>query len=134
MLGDGIALTSVAHPRLPWYRRVLQWFRPARLSPDSLEDVEIQLYGFGQGPNWDAGSLLKPGTPWNDINLACSSAVEPRPVKPVVEGSNPSAPATIVDLFADTPAVCEPYDNGFAPELFQWEPPCGDDCDLCGEW
>ena len=74
------------------------------------------------------------------VQLACSSVVEPRPVKPVVEGSNPSAPAihfangSIVELFADVPAVCEPYDNGFAPELFEWESPCGDDCDLCGEW
>lgn len=37
--------------------------------------------------------------------LACSSAVEPRPVKAAVEGSNPSAPAT-----------------------------CGLDCELCEEW
>lgn len=58
------------------------------------------------------------------MNLACSSVVEPRPVKPVVEGSNPSAPASMVELFADVPAECEPYDNGFDPRLFVWEDPC----------
>ena len=41
--------------------------------------------------------------------LACSSAAEHRPVKPVVEGSNPSAPAI----------------QGHV---------CGPSCTLCEEW
>lgn len=67
--------------------------------------------------------------------MACSSEVEHRPVKPLVEGSIPSAPAiSIVELFADTPVECEPYDNGFDPRLFVWEAPCVPDCPLCEEW
>jgi hypothetical protein len=52
-------------------------------------------------------------------DLASSSVVEQRPVKPSVEGSNPPSPAiSMVELFADAPVECEPYDNGFHPNLF----------------
>ena len=44
---DGVALTSIAHPRLPWHKRVWwfvwqRWFAP-RLNEDSLETIEIEV-------------------------------------------------------------------------------------------
>lgn len=41
--GDGIALTSAAHPRAPWWRRIGLRFRPPRLSEGSLETIEIEI-------------------------------------------------------------------------------------------
>lgn len=42
-MGDGIALTSTAHPRAPWWRRIGLRFRPPRLSQDSLDTIEIEI-------------------------------------------------------------------------------------------
>lgn len=47
-ISDGVALTSAAHPRAPWYRRVWVWLRGSRLSPDSLEAVEIDTEDTGR--------------------------------------------------------------------------------------
>jgi hypothetical protein len=43
MSDDGVALTSTAHPRAPWYKRVWFALRRPKLSPDSLETVEINI-------------------------------------------------------------------------------------------
>lgn len=41
MSDDGVALTSTAHPRAPWYRRLWWALRRPKLSPDSLETITI---------------------------------------------------------------------------------------------
>jgi hypothetical protein len=42
--GDGIALSSTAHPIAPWYLRLWWWVtRRYRLNPKSLETIEIEL-------------------------------------------------------------------------------------------
>lgn len=41
---DGVALTSTAHPVAPWYRRLWLWLRRPRISPESLETIEISTY------------------------------------------------------------------------------------------
>jgi hypothetical protein len=45
--GDGVALFSRAHPRAAWYKRLwdctYSWVFPPKLSPDSLEDTEINI-------------------------------------------------------------------------------------------
>jgi len=43
MTDDGVALTSIAHPRAPLWRRVWSWLRPARLSEDALETIEVEV-------------------------------------------------------------------------------------------
>lgn len=40
---DGVSLTSIAHPRSPWWRRVWLWLRGSRLSKDSIETIEIEI-------------------------------------------------------------------------------------------
>lgn len=40
---DGVSLTSAAHPRLPWYRRIWLALRRPKLSKDSLETIEIDV-------------------------------------------------------------------------------------------
>ncbi len=54
MNDDGVALTSIAHPRSPWWHRVWLWFRPLRLAEDSLETIEIEVpncFPLESGPN-----------------------------------------------------------------------------------
>ncbi len=43
MNDDGIALTNIAHPTAPWYKRIWFWLRRPQLSPDALETIEIEL-------------------------------------------------------------------------------------------
>jgi hypothetical protein len=40
---DGVSLTNIAHPVAPWWRRIWLWFRPMRLSKDTLETIEIEI-------------------------------------------------------------------------------------------
>lgn len=45
---DGVALTSAAHPRLPWYKRAWAWLHwhawgRYRFGRDSIETVEINI-------------------------------------------------------------------------------------------
>jgi hypothetical protein len=44
---DGIALTSMAHPgKRHWYDRFVMRFKPrAKLSPESVEQMEIKIRG-----------------------------------------------------------------------------------------
>lgn len=62
-MNDGVALTSTAHPRARWYVRL--WWRVfgARLSPDSLETVEIEIR--------EPGYALRPLT-MNILNLSAA--------------------------------------------------------------
>ncbi len=46
---DGVTLTSIAHPVALWYRRVWLWLRRPRLSPNSLETIEIEIREPAQG-------------------------------------------------------------------------------------
>ena len=41
---DGVSLFSTSHPRAPWYRRLWFWLRRPKLSPDSLETMEIEIH------------------------------------------------------------------------------------------
>jgi ferredoxin len=50
MSDDGVALTSAAHPRAPWYRRVWLALRAPRLSPESLETIYIDPAKHASAP------------------------------------------------------------------------------------
>jgi len=43
MNNDGVSLTSAPHPYLPWYRRLWLALHRPKLSPDSLETIEINI-------------------------------------------------------------------------------------------
>lgn len=46
MLDDGVALTSTAHPRPVWYKRIWFWITNlfgSRVSKDSIEKIEISV-------------------------------------------------------------------------------------------
>jgi len=44
---DGIELFSASHPKASLWRRFLGLFKRRRLSPDSLEEMEITIYEPG---------------------------------------------------------------------------------------
>ena len=49
MTSDGVSLCSAAHPRAPWYRRLWFWLRRPKLSPESLETIEIEIRDTPKG-------------------------------------------------------------------------------------
>lgn len=49
MTSDGVSLLCRSHPPAPWYRRVWFWLRRPKLSPESLETIEIDLERVGMG-------------------------------------------------------------------------------------
>lgn len=62
-MNDGIALRSTAHPRSSWYERLWLWLRRPRLSPGSLETIEIEVR--------EPGYASRPLT-MNILNYSCS--------------------------------------------------------------
>ena len=44
---DGIALTSISHPKAPWYRRIVCFFM--RLSKKAVEEVELDVSKIRHG-------------------------------------------------------------------------------------
>lgn len=42
-MNEGISLTSAAHPRAPWYKRLWHWVSLRRLHPSTLETIEIDV-------------------------------------------------------------------------------------------